>query len=131
MAYRRISSRFDHFENFKIYLSLHFLMISFKYPKNNQFYVLELRPTTFGTPPLSKGSGRPEEGKSTLNSKHNSSCNRQPRQDIITHIFVIKLLNKLLVLRNTTIQFWSFDPPKHCHYGFMNWLTWEYLHQIH
>jgi hypothetical protein len=41
--------------------------------------VLELRPTTFGTPPLSKGWGRPEaeinpqEDRSTQDSRQDSS----------------------------------------------------------
>jgi hypothetical protein len=78
--------------------------------------VLELRPTTFGTSPLSKGWGRPE-AEINPQGQNNSKSTQDSRQDSsqYKHFLVtcFILFNKLLVYPIYDYQFWSFDTSEH------------------
>jgi hypothetical protein len=69
--------------------------------------LLELRPTTFGTPPLSKGWGRPEPEKPRRqnDTRLEIRLNYPLYTNTLCTYLYFKSLNKLLVLPNTTINF--------------------------
>jgi hypothetical protein len=64
--------------------------------------LLELRSTTFGTLPLSKGWGRPE---AEINPQAQNDSRLETRLVSILTSLYFKLFNKLLVLPDTTINF--------------------------
>jgi hypothetical protein len=64
--------------------------------------VLELRPTTFGTPPLSKGWGRPE---AEINPQKTDRLKTRDKTRLYTNTFLyFTLFNKLLVLPNIRLS---------------------------
>jgi hypothetical protein len=73
--------------------------------------VLELRPTTFGTPPLSKGWGH--QPSTTDGHIDKINLTRETRLVSILISLYCTLFNKLLVHPICDYQFWSFDTSEH------------------
>jgi hypothetical protein len=73
------------------------------------FYLLELRPTTFATPPLSKGWGHQPSKTEQLKIDSRLETRLVSKQTLSCFI----LFNKLLVYPIYDYQFWSFDTSEH------------------